>query len=77
VSSEFLAKMDLDEAESMDNEVEMEEDEMEEEEQEEEGLPGVKAPARRVYLPGQPIQSDEQLECDETAYILLHQAKTG
>lgn len=68
--------MDLDEAESVDNEVEMEEDDMEEEE-EETGVPGTKAPARKVYLPGQPIQSDEQLECDETAYVLLHQAKTG
>lgn len=55
----------------MDNEEEMEQDDTEQE------VPDGKPPARKVYLPGQPIQSDEQLECDETAYILLHQAKTG
>lgn len=63
--------MDLDETESMDNEEEMDQDDTEQE------VPDGKPPARKVYLPGQPIQSDEQLECDETAYILLHQAKTG
>lgn len=33
--------------------------------------------ARKVYLPGQSLQSDEELVCDESAYIMLHQAKTG
>jgi ribosome assembly protein RRB1 len=32
---------------------------------------------RKVYLPGQPLQSDEQLVCDESAYVMLHQARTG
>jgi len=61
--------MDMDEEGAMENEVEMEDEEMQEEEE--------KPQARKVYLPGQPIQSDEQLECDETAYVVLHQAKTG
>ncbi|XP_075168628.1 WD repeat-containing protein 1 l(2)09851 [Haematobia irritans] len=31
----------------------------------------------KVYLPGKPLQADEELVCDETAYIMLHQASTG
>lgn len=30
-----------------------------------------------VYLPGKPIKSDEELVCDESAYVMLHQATTG
>lgn len=30
-----------------------------------------------VYLPGQPLQEGEELICDQTAYIMLHQAQTG
>jgi ribosome assembly protein RRB1 len=63
--------MDMEDAEAMDNEVEMDEEEMDQEPE------NGKAPQRKVYLPGQPMQSDEQLECDETAYVFLHQAQTG
>uniref|UniRef100_A0AAG5DHD7 Glutamate-rich WD repeat-containing protein 1 n=1 Tax=Anopheles atroparvus TaxID=41427 RepID=A0AAG5DHD7_ANOAO len=31
----------------------------------------------KVYLPGQRIPHDEELVCDESAYIMLHQAQTG
>lgn len=30
-----------------------------------------------VYLPGKPLDADEELVCDESAYIILHQARTG
>ncbi|XP_026480379.1 glutamate-rich WD repeat-containing protein 1 isoform X2 [Ctenocephalides felis] len=30
-----------------------------------------------VYLPGQPLKEGEELVCDESAYIMLHQAQTG
>lgn len=30
-----------------------------------------------VYLPGKPMEDGEELVCDESAYIMLHQAKTG
>lgn len=30
-----------------------------------------------VYLPGKPLEEGEELVCDESAYIMLHQAKTG
>lgn len=31
----------------------------------------------QVYLPGKPLDADEELVCDESAYVMLHQAKTG
>lgn len=30
-----------------------------------------------VYLPGKPLEEGEELVCDESAYIMLHQARTG
>ncbi|XP_022919811.2 glutamate-rich WD repeat-containing protein 1 [Onthophagus taurus] len=30
-----------------------------------------------VYLPGKPLEEGEELVCDESAYIMLHQAQTG
>ncbi|XP_071442466.1 glutamate-rich WD repeat-containing protein 1 [Hetaerina americana] len=32
---------------------------------------------REVYLPGKSMGEDEQLVCDQSAYIMLHQAATG
>ncbi|KAL4715856.1 hypothetical protein ACJJTC_014588 [Scirpophaga incertulas] len=31
----------------------------------------------KAYLPGQPMKEDEQLVCDQSAYVMLHQAQTG
>lgn len=31
----------------------------------------------KTYLPGQPLKDDERLVCDQSAYIMLHQAQTG
>ncbi|XP_075978878.1 WD repeat-containing protein 1 l(2)09851 [Anticarsia gemmatalis] len=31
----------------------------------------------KAYLPGQPLKEDEQLVCDQSAYVMLHQAQTG
>lgn len=31
----------------------------------------------QVYLPGQQLENDEELVCDESAYVMLHQAHTG
>lgn len=30
-----------------------------------------------VYLPGKPLDEGEELVCDESAYVMLHQARTG
>lgn len=30
-----------------------------------------------VYLPGKPLEEGEELICDESAYVMLHQARTG
>ncbi|XP_041987597.1 glutamate-rich WD repeat-containing protein 1 [Aricia agestis] len=31
----------------------------------------------RIYLPDQPLKEDEHLVCDQSAYVMLHQAQTG
>lgn len=33
--------------------------------------------AQEVYLPGKPLEAGEELVCDESAYVMLHQARTG
>ncbi|KAI4470715.1 glutamate-rich wd repeat-containing protein 1 [Holotrichia oblita] len=32
---------------------------------------------KEVYLPGKPLAEGEELVCDQTAYVMLHQAQTG
>ncbi|GBP03339.1 Glutamate-rich WD repeat-containing protein 1 [Eumeta japonica] len=32
---------------------------------------------KEVYLPGKPLATNEELVCDESAYVMLHQASTG
>lgn len=32
---------------------------------------------KRIYLPDHPLGPDEELVCDPSAYILLHEANTG
>ncbi|XP_049956353.1 glutamate-rich WD repeat-containing protein 1 [Schistocerca serialis cubense] len=32
---------------------------------------------KKVYLPGKPLKDGQELVCDESAYIMLHQAQTG
>lgn len=32
---------------------------------------------KEVYLPGKPLSQGEELVCDQSAYIMLHQAQTG
>lgn len=31
----------------------------------------------KTYLPDQPLKEDEHLVCDQSAYVMLHQAQTG
>ncbi|XP_046403357.1 glutamate-rich WD repeat-containing protein 1 [Ischnura elegans] len=58
-------------SESSDDSMSEHEDDMEEES--ESNVP-VK---REVYLPGKSMKEDEHLVCDQSAYIMLHQATTG
>lgn len=32
---------------------------------------------KEVYLPGKPLAEGEELICDQSAYVMLHQAQTG
>lgn len=52
------------------NSSESEDEEMEEGEEDNDDRP-------KTYLPDQPLKEDEQLVCDQSAYIMLHQAQTG
>lgn len=50
-----------------------EDDSMDDGEEEKEG----EEQTPKTYLPGQPLQEDEHLVCDQSAYVMLHQAQTG
>lgn len=32
---------------------------------------------KEVYIPGKPLAEGEELVCDQSAYVMLHQAQTG
>ncbi|GBP55922.1 Glutamate-rich WD repeat-containing protein 1 [Eumeta japonica] len=52
---------------------ESDDDDMEEEDEDDDD----ESSSPKIYLPGQPLKEDEQLICDQSAYIMLHQAQTG
>jgi hypothetical protein len=31
----------------------------------------------QIYLPGQPLKEDEELVCDESVYVMLHEVQAG
>ncbi|CAG9561051.1 unnamed protein product [Danaus chrysippus] len=63
---------------NMENEEQMEESSSESEDDEmEEGDQPEEDSRPKTYLPDQPLQEDEHLICDQSAYVMLHQAQTG
>ena len=66
---------DSDNIESVYDEEEVNEEEEEDEDEDEDGEEPAEPP--QTYLPGKPLEEGEVLECDESAYIMLHQANTG
>ncbi|XP_059054057.1 glutamate-rich WD repeat-containing protein 1 [Achroia grisella] len=63
MSNNMEEQMDASSSESEDNDMEEEEDNNGE--------------APKTYLPGDPLKDGEQLVCDQSAYVMLHQAQTG
>ncbi|XP_032520429.1 glutamate-rich WD repeat-containing protein 1 [Danaus plexippus] len=63
---------------TLENEEQMEETSSESEDDEmEEGDQTEEDSRPKTYLPDQPLQEDEHLICDQSAYVMLHQAQTG
>lgn len=53
-------------------------DTIEESEEAMEEVETSKEPAtKEVYIPGKPLAEGEELVCDQSAYVMLHQAQTG
>lgn len=54
---------------------------MEEDEEKQEGIPDPSEDPNdnrpNVYLPGVPLKEGEELVCDQSAYLMLHQAQSG
>ncbi|KAH8372756.1 hypothetical protein KR009_004455 [Drosophila setifemur] len=48
-----------------------------ESEEEGEGGESGSKPSKEVYLPGKSLAEGEELVCDDSAYVMLHQASTG
>ncbi|XP_063920431.1 glutamate-rich WD repeat-containing protein 1 [Zophobas morio] len=60
-----------------DHEMETVDDESENEEVMEEESEDNKPQTTEVYLPNKPLEEGEELVCDQSAYVMLHQAQTG
>lgn len=56
---------------------EMDDDDNDEDDSDSSGSDAESADEPDVYLPGKPLAEGEELVCDETAYVMLHQARTG
>lgn len=63
-----------DDDESMGND---DDDDSSDEDADESNNEATKVNKSEVYLPSKPLDADEELVCDESAYVMLHQAKTG
>ena len=64
------------EIEENEEDMEFVEDDSEESDEEEEGE-GEESEKKKVYLPGETMEENEQLVMDESAYAMYHQAQTG
>lgn len=72
----MLIKFDMEHDADM-NEIDADAEMLESDDNDDEDEQSSKDDGQKVYLPGKELDKDEELVCDESAYILLHQAHTG
>lgn len=69
-------EMEIVEAEDDEDQMDGDDDDASSDDETNESGEATKKP-KEVYLPGKPLDDGEELVCDESAYVMLHQASTG